>query len=61
MGLVEGILIVAVALALAGAIVSWVRHRTMAQRDPRDDFLSAAHETIDEIELARVRSMLQRR
>ena len=61
MGLVEGILIVAVALALAGAVVSWVRRRTMARPDPLDDVLGAAHERIDEIELARVRSMLQRR
>jgi hypothetical protein len=61
MGLVEGILIVAVALALAGAIVARARRRRMAPLDPLDDVLGAAHETIDEIELARVRSMLQRR
>ena len=61
MGLVEGILIVAVALALAGAVVSWVRRRRVSRPDPLDDVLGAAHERIDEIELARVRSMLQRR
>ena len=61
MGLVEGILIAAAALVLAGAIASLVRHRRIAPPDPRDDLLTAAHETIDEIELARVRSMLQRR
>jgi hypothetical protein len=61
MGLVEGILIAAAALVLVGAIVSWMRHPTVAPPDPRDELLTAAHETIDEIELARVRSMLQRR
>ena len=61
MSLVEGILIVAVALALAGAVVTWVRGRRVPSADPLDDVLSTAHERIDEIELARVRSMLQRR
>ncbi len=61
MGLVDGILIVTLALGLAGAVASWVRRRTMAPPDPLDGVLGAAHERIDEIELARVRSMLQRR
>ncbi len=61
MGLVEGILIVAVALALAGAVVARARRRRVAPDDPLDDVLGAAHDRIDEIELARVRSMLQRR
>ena len=60
MGLVEGILFVAVALALTGAVVARARRRR-APDDPLDDVLGAAHERIDEIELARVRSMLQRR
>ncbi len=61
MGLVEGILIVAVALTLTGAIVAQARRRRMAPLDPLDDVLDSAHDRIDEIELARVRSMLQRR
>jgi hypothetical protein len=61
MGLVEGILIVAATLALAGAVLTWARRRSVAPDDPIDEVLGAAHDGIDEIELARVRSMLQRR
>jgi hypothetical protein len=61
MGLVEGILIVALVMASAAAVVAWARRRTMAPPDAVDDVLGAAHDRIDEIELARVRSMLQRR
>ena len=61
MGLVEGILIVAVTLGLAGAILTRVRRRAVAPDDPLDDVLDSAHDRIDEIELDRVRSMLQRR
>jgi hypothetical protein len=60
MGPVVGILVVAVTLTLVGAVVSWVRHRPTPP-DPLYDVLGAAHARIDEIELARVRSMLQRR
>lgn len=61
MGPFEDILIVAAVLAIAGAVVRWVRRRGKAPPDPREDLLDAVHRTIDEIELARVRSMLQRR
>jgi hypothetical protein len=61
MDLVEGILIVAAAAALALA-VAWLRGRVTAPPpDVLEDVLGSAHERIDEIELARVRSMLQRR
>jgi hypothetical protein len=61
MGLVEGILIVAVVSVLAGAVIARARRRMMPPPDGFDDVLGAAHDEIDEIELARVRSMLQRR
>jgi hypothetical protein len=61
MGLVEGILIVAIALALTSVVVARVRRHRAAPGDPLDDVLGVAHDRIDEIELARVRSMLQRR
>lgn len=61
MGPFEGILIAALVMAFAAAVVRWVRRRGNAPRGALDDLLVAAHETIDEIELARVRSMLQRR
>ena len=61
MGLVEGILIVAVMAAVVGAVVARARRRTTPPADDLDDVMIAAHDRIDEIELARVRSMLQRR
>ena len=60
MDLVEGSLIVAAAVALALAIAV-VRGRKAPPTDVLEDVLGDAHERIDEIELARVRSMLQRR
>jgi hypothetical protein len=60
MGLVEGILIAAAVVALALA-VGRVRGRPTAAPDVLEDVLGSAHDRIDEIELARVRSMLQRR
>jgi hypothetical protein len=61
MGLVEGFLGLAV-VALLAFVVAWARGRvTPPPPDVLDDVLGSAHERIDEIELARVRSMLQRR
>ena len=61
MGLAEGVLIVAL-LVIALAVIGWVRRRMRAQSpDALDNVLGRAHERIDDIELARVRSMLQRR
>jgi len=61
MGLVEGVLFVAV-VVIAGAVLGAARRRMLARSpDPPDKLLGAAHERIDDIELARVRSMLQRR
>jgi hypothetical protein len=60
MGLVEGILILAVMAALLGTVARG-RRRTTPPPDGLDDVMTAAHDRIDEIELARVRSMLQRR
>jgi hypothetical protein len=58
---VVGILVVAAVAALALAI-AWLRERlTVLPPDVLEDVLGSAHERIDEIELARVRSMLQRR
>jgi hypothetical protein len=59
MGLIE----VALALLILGVVVVWAigRTATPAPRDDIDEVLGAAHDAIDEIELARVRSMLQRR
>jgi hypothetical protein len=61
MGLVEGILIVAVVSAIAVAVVAGARRRGSVAPGGLDDVLGVAHDEIDEIELARVRSMLQRR
>jgi hypothetical protein len=55
---VEGVLIVVV-LAVVTALVR-VR-LTAPSPDGLEDMLDSAHDKIDEIELARVRSMLQRR
>ena len=61
MDMVEGILIVAAAGALVLAI-AWLRGRVTAPPpDVLEEVLGSAHERIDEIELARLRSMLQRR
>jgi len=59
MGLIEA----ALALLILGVVVVWaIGHRAAsAPGDDVDEVLGAAHEAIDEIELARVRSMLQRR
>jgi len=59
MGLIE----VAMALLILGVLVVWALGRRVAPApgDDIDEVLGAAHEAIDEIELARVRSMLQRR
>ena len=59
MGLIEA----ALALLILGVVVVWAigRRPGPAPGDDIDDVLGAAHEAIDEIELARVRSMLQRR
>ena len=61
MGLVEGVLFVAV-VVIAAAVLGAARRRMRAQSpDALDNVLGRAHERIDDIELARVRSMLQRR
>ena len=61
MGLVEGILSVAL-VVIAMAVIGWVRRRMRAESpEALDNVLGRAHERIDDIELARVRSMLQRR
>jgi hypothetical protein len=60
MGLVEGILIAA-AVAILGLVVASGRGRLAPPPDVLEDVLGSAHDRIDEIELARVRSMLQRR
>jgi hypothetical protein len=61
MGLLEGLLGLAVVVLLA-LVVALIRGRVTApQPDVLEDVLGSAHERIDEIELARVRSMLQRR
>jgi hypothetical protein len=61
MGLLEGFLGLAV-VGLLAFVVAWIRGRlTPPPPDVLDDALGSAHERIDEIELARVRSMLQRR
>ena len=61
MGLLEGFVGLAV-VALLALVVAWIRGRvTPPPRDVLDEVLGSAHERIDEIELARVRSMLQRR
>ena len=61
MDMVEGILIVAAAGALVLAI-AWRRGRvTPPPPDVLEEVLGSAHERIDEIELARLRSMLQLR
>jgi len=59
MGLIEA----ALALLILGVVAVWAvgRRAAPAPRDDIDEVLGAAHEAIDEIELARVRSMLQRR
>ena len=61
MGLVEGILIAGLALALVGGLTAWARHMAMPPLDGPDDVRRIPSERIDEIELARVRSILQRR
>ena len=61
MGLLDGFLGLVV-VALLAFVVAWIRGRVMAPPpDVLEDVLGSAHERIDEIELARVRSMLQRR
>ena len=60
MGLVEGILIAGLSVAIVAAVVARVRGR-IASPEALDGALGSTHESIDEIELARVRSMLQRR
>ena len=61
MGLLEGFLGLAVVVLLALA-VAWIRGLvTPPPPDVLEDVLGSARERIDEIELARVRSMLQRR
>ena len=61
MGLLEGFLSLAV-IALLAFVVAWIRGGlTAPPPDVLDEVLGSAHERIDEIELARVRSMLQRR
>ena len=61
MGLAEGILILAL-VVIAMAFIGWVRRRMRAQSpDALENVLGRAHERIDDIELARVRSMLHRR
>jgi hypothetical protein len=61
MGLLDGFLGLAVVVLLALA-VAWIRGLvTPLPPDVLEDVLGSAHERIDEIELARVRSMLQRR
>jgi hypothetical protein len=58
MGVLEGILIV----AILAAGIALVRGRlTAPPPDALEDVLDFAHDRIDEIELARVRSMMQRR
>jgi hypothetical protein len=53
---------VALALLVLGLYVAVALARRIATpRNEVDEVLGAAHEAIDEIELARVRSMLQRR
>ncbi len=60
MGLLEGFLGLAVVALLALAVA--IRGRlTAPPPDVLEEVLGSAHERIDEIELARVRSMLQRR
>ena len=61
MGLVEAILIAALSVAIVGALIARVRGRIGASPEALDGARGSAHERIDEIELARVRSMLQRR
>ena len=57
-----GLLEVVLALLVLGSVVAVALGRRIATpRDEVDEVLGAAHEAIDEIELARVRSMLQRR
>lgn len=61
MGVLEGVLGLAIVVFLVLA-VAWIRGRvTPPPPDVLEDVLGSAHERIDEIELARVRSMLQRR
>jgi hypothetical protein len=61
MGLLEGFLGLALVVLLA-LVVALIRGRlTAPPPDALEDVLGSAHERIDEIELARVRSMLQRR
>ena len=58
MDVVEGVLIV----VLLAVIIAWVRAwLTAPPADALEDVLDSAHDKIDEVELARVRSMLQRR
>lgn len=63
MGTLEVILLVALSIAVLAMVSAWVRGRSTAPPPPDalDDVLDLAHDRIDEIELARVRSMLQRR
>jgi len=58
-----GLLEVALTLLVLGLVVAVAlgRRRVVTPDDEVDEVLGAAHEVIDEIELARVRSMLQRR
>jgi len=61
MGPLEAILIAALSVSIIGAVIARVRGRIVASPEALDGALGSAHERIDEIELARVRSMLQRR
>ncbi|MEA2612917.1 MAG: hypothetical protein QOI52_876 [Chloroflexota bacterium] len=61
MGLLEGFLGLAVVVLLALGVALIRRRRTAPPPYVLEDVLGSAHERIDEIELARVRSMLQRR
>jgi hypothetical protein len=61
MGLLEGVLGLAVVVLLTLGVGLIRRRLTAPSPDVLEDVLGSAHERIDEIELARVRSMLQRR
>jgi hypothetical protein len=61
MGFLEGFLGLAVVVLLALGVALIRRRLTAPPHDVLEDVLGSTHERIDEIELARVRSMLQRR
>ena len=58
MDVVEGVLIVVILALVIASVRAWL---TAPPPDSLEDVLDSAHDKIDEIELARVRSMLQRR